>query len=103
MTQCAVMVGNSSAGIRESAFLGTPVVDIGSRQWGRERAKNVVWAPYDSAEIRTRIDQQLAHGPYASSALYGSGNAGQQIAEVLRDVAGRRTGASAERIERHSA
>jgi UDP-hydrolysing UDP-N-acetyl-D-glucosamine 2-epimerase len=87
MTQCAVMVGNSSAGIRESAFLGTPVVDIGSRQWGRERAKNVVWAPYDSVAIRACIDQQLAHGPYASSALYGSGNAGQQIAEVLRDVA----------------
>jgi UDP-hydrolysing UDP-N-acetyl-D-glucosamine 2-epimerase len=100
MTQCAVMVGNSSAGIRESAYLGTPVVDIGTRQWGRERAKNVVWAPYDSVAIRACIDQQLAHGPYASSALYGSGNAGQQIAEVLRDVASDRTGASAERIER---
>jgi hypothetical protein len=46
-----------------------------------------VWAPYGSAEIRTRIGQQLAHGPYASSPLYGTGNAGQQIAEVLRDVA----------------
>jgi UDP-hydrolysing UDP-N-acetyl-D-glucosamine 2-epimerase len=90
MTQCAVMVGNSSAGIRESAFLGTPVVDIGSRQWGRERAKNVAWAPYDSVAIRACIEQQLAHGPYASSALYGSGNAGQQIAEALRDVAGGR-------------
>jgi UDP-hydrolysing UDP-N-acetyl-D-glucosamine 2-epimerase len=100
MTQCAVSVGNRSAGIRESAYLGTPVVDIGTRQWGRERAKNVVWAPYDSVAIRACIDQQLAHGPYASSALYGSGNAGQQIAEVLRDVASDRTGASAERIER---
>lgn len=87
LTQCAVLVGNSSAGIRESAYLGVPVVDIGTRQRGRERAKNVTWASYDRAVIRAVIDKQIAHGPYASSALYGTGNAGQQIAEQLREIA----------------
>lgn len=87
LTQCAVLVGNSSAGIRESAYLGVPVVDIGSRQRGRERAKNVTWAPHDAEQIRAAIDKQVAHGRYPSSTLYGNGNAGQQIAETLVQVA----------------
>ncbi len=87
MTQCAVFVGNSSAGIRESAFLGTPVVDIGTRQRGRERAKNVVWAPHEASAIRLAIETQIRRGRRESSPLYGTGNAGEQIARVLRDVA----------------
>ncbi len=86
MTQCAVFVGNSSAGIRESAFLGTPVVDIGTRQRGRERAKNVVWAPHEASAIRLAIETQIRRGRRESSPLYGTGNAGQRIAEVLRDI-----------------
>ena len=45
------ILGNSSSGIRESAFLGTPSVNIGSRQHGRERGKNVVDVGYDNSEI----------------------------------------------------
>lgn len=86
MTQCAALIGNSSAGIRESAFLGTPVVDIGSRQMGRERAGNVVWAPHEQGVIRQAIERQMAHGRYPSDGLYGSGDAGQKIAEVLRGI-----------------
>lgn len=94
MTQASVMIGNSSAGIRESAYLGVPVVDIGTRQRGRQRAKNVLWAPHDAGQIQEAIQTQLAHGRYASSALYGSGEAGKQIAEVLRELhSGDRTGA----------
>jgi UDP-hydrolysing UDP-N-acetyl-D-glucosamine 2-epimerase len=87
LTQCACLIGNSSAGIRESAFLGVPVVDIGNRQRGRQRAKNVTWVPHEQSAIRQAIARQMAHGKYPSSHLYGSGNAGQQIAEVLRNVA----------------
>lgn len=83
LTQCSVLVGNSSAGIRESAYLGVPVVDIGSRQHGRERAWNVETAPHDAEVIADQIQKQIAHGRYVSSDMYGTGNAGQQIAEVL--------------------
>ena len=47
----ACLVGNSSAGIKECSYLGTPVVDIGGRQQGRLRADNVVHAGYDIEEI----------------------------------------------------
>ena len=83
LTQASVLVGNSSAGIRESAYLGVPVVDIGNRQRGRQRAKNVTWVPHDAGQIAQAIQQQIAHGRYPSSDLYGTGNAGERIAEVL--------------------
>jgi UDP-N-acetylglucosamine 2-epimerase len=90
LTQASVLVGNSSAGIRESADLGVPVVDIGSRQAGRQRAKNVVWVPHDAGQIASAISRQIAHGRYASSDMYGTGTAGERIAEVLSgDDAGR--------------
>ena len=85
VTQASVLVGNSSCGIRECAYLGVPVVDIGSRQMGRQRAWNVETAPHDAEIIADQIAKQIAHGRYPSSALYGTGNAGERIAEVLAD------------------
>jgi UDP-hydrolysing UDP-N-acetyl-D-glucosamine 2-epimerase len=89
LTQASVLVGNSSAGIREASWLGVPVVNIGMRQWARERGPNVIDVPHDALKIRQAIDQQIAHGRYPSSALYGSGNAGARIAEVLTRVCDR--------------
>ena len=63
--------------------MGTPCVNIGSRQDGRERAANVIDVKYDSLEIKNAINQQLKHGRYVSSDLVGDGTAGKQIAEVL--------------------
>ena len=42
MSKCKAMIGNSSSGIREGAFIGTPVVNVGTRQNGRVRANNVI-------------------------------------------------------------
>jgi len=83
MKNSACIVGNSSSGIRESAFLGVPSVNIGSRQTGRERAANVIDVGYDREQIKHSILQQLDHGPYEPDFLYGDGRAGIQIVEVL--------------------
>jgi len=83
LANASCIVGNSSSGLREGAFLGTPCVNIGSRQDGRERAANVIDVKYDSLEIKNAINQQLKHGRYSSSDLVGDGTAGKQIAEVL--------------------
>ena len=82
---CRCLVGNSSVGIRESGFLGVPVVNIGSRQQGRERAANVLDVGHDRGEIVDAIERQLDHGRYASNPLYGDGSAGQRIAEQLAE------------------
>jgi UDP-hydrolysing UDP-N-acetyl-D-glucosamine 2-epimerase len=78
-------VGNSSSGIRECAFLGVPVVNIGSRQAGRARAANVLDVPYDERAIVDAARSQIAHGPYPPSQLYGNGRSGELMARTLAD------------------
>lgn len=80
------LIGNSSVGIRESAFLGVPVVNIGSRQAGRERGPNVLDVNYQRSEIRAAIQQHIDNGRYPSDSLYGNGQAGQHIANLLAQV-----------------
>jgi UDP-hydrolysing UDP-N-acetyl-D-glucosamine 2-epimerase len=81
------LVGNSSVGIRECAWLGVPVVNIGSRQSGRDRGGNVIDVDYDSTEIVTAIKQQCSRGHYTSNGIYGGGSAGELIADLLSGVA----------------
>ena len=77
------LVGNSSVGIRECAYLGVPVVNIGSRQNGRSRGPNVIDVSYNRAEIKGAIEGQFQNGKYNSAQVYGSGVSGVQIAEVI--------------------
>ena len=79
----ACLIGNSSAGIKECSFLGTPVVNIGGRQHGRLHAENVVHAGYDLGEIAAAIDRQIAHGRYAGSHIYYRPGASQAIVDLL--------------------
>jgi len=77
------LVGNSSVGIRESAFLGVPVVNIGSRQNRRQRASGVVDCEYSKNEIKSSIESQLKIARYDSEYIYGDGYAGKKIANIL--------------------
>jgi len=83
INNCSALVGNSSVGIRESSYLGVPVVNIGARQLGRECAENVLHCGYESDDLEAAIRIQMSHGRFKSSRLYGSGNAGFVISEVL--------------------
>jgi UDP-hydrolysing UDP-N-acetyl-D-glucosamine 2-epimerase len=86
MAHCACMVGNSSAALREGSFLGAPAVTIGSRQQGRERGANLVEVEHDRVVIADAIRDQLAHGPYERSNLFGDGTAGPKIADKLAEA-----------------
>jgi UDP-hydrolysing UDP-N-acetyl-D-glucosamine 2-epimerase len=86
MAHCSCMVGNSSAALREGSFLGTPAVTVGSRQQGREHAANVVHVEHDTAEIADAIRDQIAHGSYERSHLFGDGTAGRRIADKLAEA-----------------
>lgn len=80
------LVGNSSVGIRECSYLGVPVVNIGSRQSGRDRGTNVLDVGYDRHEIGDAISRHLSNGRYPKNPLYGIGDAGKRIAAVLDTV-----------------
>jgi UDP-hydrolysing UDP-N-acetyl-D-glucosamine 2-epimerase len=83
MRRTACLVGNSSSGIREGAFIGTPVVNIGTRQAGRQRGRNVIDAAPSRSDIAEAIGKQVVHGRYEMEPIYGDGKAGSRIADVL--------------------
>jgi len=77
------IVGNSSVGIRECSRLGVPAVNIGSRQSGRDRGGNVMEVGYGRQKIKAAVEKCITGGKYPSSIIYGKGNAGSKIAEIL--------------------
>ncbi len=86
MRRAKVMVGNSSAGIMEACYFGTPVVNIGTRQLGRAQTKNVISVDEDADAVLTAIESQLNAGTYAPEMPYGDGKAGARIAAKLLEV-----------------
>lgn len=80
---CKCIIGNSSSGIREGSFLGTPAVNIGSRQQNRECGENVIHVDYNAGEIIEAVKKQLQVGKYPSNSLYGNGQASVLIADHL--------------------
>lgn len=81
------LVGNSSVGIRECSYLGVPVVNIGTRQHGRVRGHNVIDVSYKQNDIKkgilNRIDKKQG---IKQDSIYGNGNSGEQIANILADI-----------------
>lgn len=77
------LVGNSSVGIRECAYLGVPVVNIGSRQNKRDRGNNVIDVSYSEIEIKDAISTWLRTKRPEGSSVYGGGEAGKMIANLL--------------------
>ncbi|MEW5676296.1 UDP-N-acetylglucosamine 2-epimerase [Flavobacterium enshiense] len=80
------LIGNSSVGIRECAFLGVPVVNIGSRQNKRDRGNNVVDVDYNQHDIEAAIQNIIQNGKAAPSFIYGNGKAGEAIANLLESL-----------------
>jgi len=79
------LVGNSSVGIREASFLGLPVVNIGDRQHRRLRAENVLDVKHRKEDIKAAILKQKEK-KFNSSNIYGRGNSGELIADLLAKV-----------------
>jgi UDP-hydrolysing UDP-N-acetyl-D-glucosamine 2-epimerase len=80
------IVGNSSVAIRECSFLGVPAVNVGSRQRGRERGRNVIDVDHDRAAIGVAIREHARRGRPAPDHLYGDGRAGERIADAIANA-----------------
>jgi len=84
MKNCKCAIGNSSSFVRDSSFMGTPVVLVGNRQNSRECAENVVKSSHSVSELVESIQRQIQHGIYPRSNLYGTGNASSNIVRLLK-------------------
>lgn len=85
-----LLVGNSSSGIMEAASFAVPVVNVGIRQRGRERARNVLDAEPTPQSIRAQIQKALSPGFRRSlegmENPYGDGHASERIVQVLASI-----------------
>ena len=85
-----LMIGNSSSGIMETPSFALPTVNVGMRQQGRERSRNILDAAPDKADILAKI--AAARDPAFRRSLagmqnpYGDGHASEEIVRVLTTV-----------------
>jgi GDP/UDP-N,N'-diacetylbacillosamine 2-epimerase (hydrolysing) len=90
LKNCGVLLGNSSSGIIEAPSFGIPVVNIGTRQRGRERADNVIDSPADRTKIVSALEKALSkefrERAKACKSPYGDGHASERIIHVLESV-----------------
>ena len=79
-----LIVGNSSAGIREAPVYGVPSVDVGSRQKGRFDHESIIKVGVETDDILKGIARAAAVGPCAPSHHFGRGNSADRFIEILK-------------------
>ncbi len=88
--QVDAMVGNSSSGIMEAASFALPVVNVGMRQQGRERARNIIDTPPESDAILAAVERALSPAfradLFGMANPYGDGTAATTIVRILTSV-----------------
>jgi len=83
LKRAAALVGNSSAGLIEAAVMRVPVVNVGSRQRGRERPRNVFDSSAQASSVRGALRRAMRADLRRLRHPYGDGRASQRIAGVL--------------------
>jgi len=90
LKNCATLVGNSSSGLIEGGYFNIPVINIGSRQKGRERGNNVIDVSDKSAnKIFLAISKVLKNKKskrFKNSFVYGKGKASKKIVKHLESI-----------------
>jgi UDP-N-acetylglucosamine 2-epimerase (non-hydrolysing)/GDP/UDP-N,N'-diacetylbacillosamine 2-epimerase (hydrolysing) len=91
MAAADVMVGNSSSGVIEAPSLDLPVVDVGPRQEGRERADHTLRVPHEREAVREAVERCLTDGAFRRRVAdcenpYDRGGAGARVADRLAAV-----------------
>ncbi len=89
LREAAVLIGNSSSGIIEAASFGTPVIDVGPRQSGRERGANVLTVPFKRSALNSALKKIWNTGRprrFPRRNIYGAGDTSKKIAKVLASV-----------------
>ncbi len=86
-----LMIGNSSSGILEAPSFKIPVINIGSRQQGRERSGNIIDVEPKKEKILTAINKSLYDPAFRikirqTKNKFGDGNAAQKIIKILKNV-----------------
>lgn len=83
MKHTDLVVGNSSSGIIEAPFIGTPVVNIGERQKGRHICKNILCCGYSKEDISQTISI-AANSTRKIDKYWGDGYTSDKTVKLLK-------------------
>lgn len=91
MSIASVLVGNSSSGIIEAPSFRLPVVNIGTRQYGRERTKNIIDVKHDKNNITQAIKKAVYNRKFKEQVKnckspYGHGKANERVTRLLSRI-----------------
>jgi len=86
LASAACAIGNSSSFVRDASYFGTPVVLVGNRQEGREVDLHVTPVPPLADRVYAATRDQLEHGRYERSTLYGDGHVAARVARALSEL-----------------
>ncbi|XP_028832042.1 bifunctional UDP-N-acetylglucosamine 2-epimerase/N-acetylmannosamine kinase isoform X1 [Denticeps clupeoides] len=87
VSHAGCMIGNSSCGVREAGAFGTPVINLGTRQTGRETGENVLHVRDADTQNKIYHALELQFGKrYPCSKIYGDGNAVPRILKFLQTI-----------------
>ena len=84
MKHADIVVGNSSSGIVEAPFMGTPVINIGDRQKGRFICKNVISCGRSQKEITDALKKAI-NAPRKVDKYWGDGYSSERIVRKLKE------------------
>ncbi len=78
-----VIIGNSSAGVREAPHFGVPAVNLGSRQKNRASCDSIIHADIDHGAIKRAINHATIM-PRCPQSLFGDGTSAQNFYGILK-------------------
>lgn len=86
-----LLIGNSSSGILEAPSFGLPVLNVGDRQRGREKAENILDVPFEAKALKealqkARTDQRFLENARQAQNPYANGGCGRKIVDTLREI-----------------
>ncbi len=91
MNCSTVMVGNSSAAIREAPSFALPAVNIGTRQNGRLRSSNVIDVDHNIEDIKKALYKCINDNDFKMKIKkeknpYGDGNSAKRIVKIINEI-----------------
>jgi UDP-N-acetylglucosamine 2-epimerase (hydrolysing) len=85
LKHCSFIIGNSSAGIREAPYYGVPTVNVGTRQNGRTKSRNIIHTGYSKKEIVKGIEKALHQKRVPLQYHFGNGNSAHLFSAIVND------------------
>jgi UDP-N-acetylglucosamine 2-epimerase (hydrolysing) len=79
-----MIIGNSSAGIREAPYYGIPTINIGMRQKNRSLDKDIINVPYDKHAVVNAIHKACSMDKYFSDHHFGDGKSNDRFLKIIK-------------------